>query len=180
MGGTSSLLAAALSPQNVKALALFDPVLFDVARMSQAGRTNPLAEGATRRRSLFASKSDVVAAYTGRGAFRTWRPEQLADYVEAGFRETPDGQVMLTCEPGWEASNFNTHGSDAWAALRSLECPVRMLRAEIGSTARIDDNLDELRAMDRVTVETVPGTTHFLPMERPDLVRSVLREMVDA
>ena len=180
MGGTSSLLAAALAPQKVKALALFDPVLFDVARMAEVGRPNPLAEGAARRRSLFASKADVIAAYTGRGAFRTWQAEQLADYVEAGFRETSGGQVVLTCEPAWEASNFNTHGSDAWAALRSLDCPVRMLRAEIGSTARTDDNLDDLGAMDHVTVEVIPGTTHFLPMERPDLVRSVLREMVNA
>lgn len=177
MGGTSSLLAAAIAPGSVKALALFDPVLFDVSRMAEVGRTNPLAEGAARRRSLFASKADAIAAYTGRGAFRSWQPEQLADYVEAGFRDTPDGQVALTCDPAWEASNFNTHGSDAWAALRSLACPVRMLRAEIGSTARIDDNLDELRTMDNVSVEVIPGTTHFLPMERPDLVRRVLRDM---
>ena len=180
MGGTSSLLAAAKAPGHVKALALFDPVLFDVARMAEVGRTSPLAEGAARRRSLFASKADVIAAYTGRGAFRTWQAGQLADYVEAGFREMPDGQVALTCEPAWEASNFNTHGSDAWAALRSLGCPVRMLRAEIGSTARIDDSLGDLGAMTHVTVEVVPGTTHFLPMERPDLVRRVLREMIDA
>ena len=180
MGGTSSLLAAARAPLNVKALALFDPVLFDVARMALIGRTNPLAEGAVRRRSLFASKADVIAAYTGRGAFRTWHAEQLADYVEAGFRKVPDGQVTLTCDPAWEASNFNTHGSDAWAALRALDCPVRVLRAEIGSTARIDDNLDKLGAMDHVTVEVIPGTTHFLPMERPDLVCDVLRQMVDA
>ncbi len=177
MGGTSSLLAAAQAPQNVKALALFDPVLFDIARIADVGRTNPMAESAGRRRSQFASKADVIAAYTGRGAFRTWRPEQLADYVEAGFRDAPDDQVTLTCDPAWEASNFNTHGSNAWAALRSLACPVRMLRAEIGSTARIDDNLDDLRAMDYVTVELIPDTTHFLPMERPDLVCSVLREM---
>jgi hypothetical protein len=25
-------------------------------------------------------------------------------------------------------------------------------------------------------VEVVPGTTHFLPMERPELVRAALRE----
>jgi pimeloyl-ACP methyl ester carboxylesterase len=180
MGGTSSLLAAAQAPQDVKALALFDPVLFDVARMADVGRTNPLAQGAARRRSQFASKADAIAAYTGRGAFRTWQAEQLADYVEAGFRAAPDGQVRLTCEPAWEASNFDTHGSDAWTALRSLGCPVRMLRAEIGSTARIDDNLDELGRMGHVNVEVVPATTHFLPMERPDLVRRVLRDLVDA
>jgi len=28
--------------------------------------------------------------------------------------------------------------------------------------------------MGRVIVETVPGTTHFLPMERPDVVQVAL------
>ena len=180
MGGTSSLLAAARAPEAVKSLALFDPVFFDAARAAQIGGTNMLAEGADRRRSTFASKADVVTAYTGRGAFRTWQPEQIADYVEAGFRETSDGQVTLTCARGWEASNFRTHGSDIWTALGDGRRRIRILRADIGSTARIDDNLDALRAMAHVTYETVPDTTHFLPMERPDLVCAVLREMLDA
>lgn len=177
MGGTASLLAAAAEPARVRALALFDPVFFDQARAAQDQFDNPLADGAERRRAVFPSKAAVVAAYSGRGAFRSWTPEQLADYVEAGFRETDSGEVTLTCAAAWEASNFRTHNYDAWAALRAVTCPVRMLRAEIASTARIDDRLEELAAMPNVSVETVSGTTHFLPMERPELVRAVLREV---
>lgn len=178
MGGTSSLLAAATGAAQIRSLVLFDPVFFDAARAAQVGATNPLAEGADRRRATFPDKAAVVRTYTGRGGFRTWAPEQVADYVEAGFRETDDGQVTLTCAPSWEASNFRTHGSDAWSALRNTRCPIRILRAEQGSTARIDDRLEELRAMPHITVETVPGTTHFLPMERPDRVRQALRDAV--
>lgn len=178
MGGTSSLLAAAAGPARVRSLALFDPVFFDQVRAAQDQFDNPLADGAERRRAVFASKAAVVAAYTGRGAFRSWSPEQLADYVEAGFRDTETGEVTLTCAAAWEASNFRTHNYDAWAALRAVRCPVRMLRAEIASTARIDDRLEELAALPNVSVETIPGTTHFLPMERPDLVRATLREAV--
>jgi pimeloyl-ACP methyl ester carboxylesterase len=177
MGGAASLLAAATAPERVRALALFDPVFFDAARAARVEGPNPLAEGALRRRAQFPSKADVTAAYTGRGAFRTWQPEQIEDYVEAGFQPTEDGQVTLTCSPAWEASNFRTHGSDAWSALLATQCPVRMLRAEIGTTARIDDRLVELQSHPRIRIETTPGTTHFLPMERPELVRQVLREM---
>lgn len=177
MGGTSSLLAAAANPDQVKALALFDPVFFDGARAGSAVAPNLLADSADRRRAVFASKAAVIAAYTGRGAFRSWSSEQLADYVEAGFRDTGDGQVTLTCTPAWEASNFRTHNYDVWAALRETRRPIRMLRAEIGSTARIDGHLDKLAAMPGVTIETVPETTHFLPMERPDRVRAVLRDV---
>jgi len=178
MGGTSSLLAAATGTDQIRSLVLFDPVFFDAARAAPAGATNSLAEGADRRRATFPDKAAVVAAYTGRGGFRTWASEQVADYVEAGFQATADGQVTLTCRPAWEASNFRTPGSDAWSALRNTRCPIRIFRAEQGSTARIDEHLDELSAMPHISVETVPGTTHFLPMERPDLVRQALRDAV--
>lgn len=177
MGGTSSLLAAAHEPGRVKALALFDPVVFPVG-VAHAATDNPLAEGALRRRASFPSKAAAVEAYTGRGAFRTWRPEQLADYVEAGFRPDADGGVTLACAPAWEAANFRTHNYDPWAAFRATRCPIRILRAELASTARLDEGLAELEATGRVRIEVVPGTSHFLPMERPELVREALIEIV--
>jgi pimeloyl-ACP methyl ester carboxylesterase len=179
MGGTASLLAAAAQPDRVKALALFDPVVMPVDLQRDPGTLeSPLLQGALRRRATFPSKAAVIEAYTGRGAFKTWSAEQLADYVEAGFRETATGEVTLACTPQWEASNFRTHNYDAWAAFRDSRCPVRVLRADIASTFRIDGHESELAALDHVEVETVPGTSHFLPMERPDLVREVLADLV--
>lgn len=179
MGATTCLLAAAAEPSRARALALFEPVLFDQAPGGEA-RPNPLAEGAERRRATFPDKASALAAYTGRGAFRSWRPEQLADYVEAGFRDAGDGQVALTCAPAWEASNFRIHRYDPWAAFAAIRCPIRMLRAAFESTARIEDHAAELTANPRLRIETVPGTTHFLPMERPDLVRAVLEDLTRA
>lgn len=176
MGGTTSLLAAAKAPQKVRALALFDPVVFEQATRMVGEDTDgdsDLARGADRRRADFASKAAVFEAYKGRGAFRSWSDEQLADYIEAGFRETAEG-VTLTCTPAWEASNFRNHNYDPFAAFRESRAPIRVLRAEHGSTARLEDHLAELTADGRITVETVPGTSHFLPMERPDLVRDTL------
>ena len=182
MGGTVSLLAAAQAPGRVKALALFDPVIMpaEAVAQSRAGllAESPLVQGALRRRSVFPSQAAVVEAYTGRGAFRSWPPVMLADYVADGFKPTADGQVELACAPAWEASNFTAHGHDPWAALAALDTPVRILRAETGSTCRIEGREAELTASGQVTVETIPGTSHFLPMERPDLVRDVLREAV--
>jgi pimeloyl-ACP methyl ester carboxylesterase len=174
MGGTASLLTAAAYPQRVKGLALFDPVIFGLGVEHSAMTDNPLADGALRRRAVFPSKAAVVEAYTGRGAFRTWSPAQLADYVEAGFRETEGGEVTLTCTPAWESSNFRTHNYDPWAAFRATRCPIRILGAELGSTARLDDGQAELEATGRVRIDVIPGTSHFLPMERPDLVRETL------
>jgi pimeloyl-ACP methyl ester carboxylesterase len=52
---------------------------------------------------------------------------------------------------------------------------VRILRAAEGSTFNTDGRDADLAALaPRVAVQAVPGTTHFLPMERPDLVRETL------
>ena len=177
MGGTSSLLAAAQAPQAVRALALFDPVIVPIEAQQDAEvmANSPLALGAARRRATFPSREAAFEAYRGRGGFRTWSDAQLADYVEAGFRQTPEGEVALTARPEWEASNFRTHNYDGMAAFRASRCPIRILRAAEGSTCRIEGHEAELLATGRITIETVPGTTHFLPMERPDLVVDALR-----
>jgi pimeloyl-ACP methyl ester carboxylesterase len=172
MGGTSSLLAAAAEPDRVRGLALFDPVMFDGG--GHAPEESPLIAGALRRRADFPSREAVLEAYAGRGAFKTWSPEQLADYVAAGFRDTAEG-VTLACTPRWEASSFRLHNYDPFAAFRESRCPIRMLKAEQASTARFDGREAEIEGNPRVTVTVVPGTTHFLPMERPDLVRETLR-----
>lgn len=177
MGGTASLLAAAARPERVRALALFDPVIFTPTHEAGDMTDNPLADGAARRRAVFPSKAAAVEAYTGRGAFRTWSPAQLADYVEAGFRDTENGEVTLTCTPAWEASNFRTHNYDPWAAFRATRCPVRILRAEVGSTARLDDGQAELESTGRFRIDLIPGTSHFLPMQRPELVRQTLLDV---
>ncbi len=110
MGGAARLLAAAAAPEKVRSLVLFDPVLMpdalSVAAAPSAVAQSPMVQGALRRRATFADKAAAFAAYRGRGAFATWSEAQLADYVEAGFVATDDGQVTLACAPAWEASNF--------------------------------------------------------------------------
>lgn len=180
MGGTTSLLAAAHSPGRVKALALFDPVVMPRAMLAQRSEDNPaitespLVQGALRRRAVFSSPEAAVAAYLGRGGFASWSETQLRDYVAAGFREAEGGQVTLACTPEWEASNFRSHNYDPWTAFAETRCPIRILKAEAGSTCRTEDDEARLTADGRIRIETVPGTSHFLPMERPDLVRATL------
>ncbi|MBS0491998.1 alpha/beta fold hydrolase [Phenylobacterium sp.] len=177
MGGTACVLAQALAADRVRRVVLFDPVVMPAAGPVDPEQlsNSPLVQGALRRRSVFPDKATVVSAYTGRGAFRTWQGEMLADYVADGFRERDDGQVELSCAPEWEASNFASHAHDTWGAFEQAKVPIRILRAEEGSTCREDPKLDALVAAGRIQVETVAGTSHFLPMERPDLVQAELR-----
>ncbi|ACL56364.1 alpha/beta fold hydrolase [Methylobacterium nodulans] len=183
MGGTASLLAAARRPERVRNLVLLDPVILRrrdalAARMPFVAprlfrRHSPLAEQAIRRRAVFPSRAAALAAYRGRGAFRTWPDAALADYVADGFRERPDGAVELACSPAWEAANFLAQGHDSWGALRRLARPALILRAASGSTCALTHDRPP-----HVTVETVPGTTHFLPFEAPERVRAAIRAAI--
>jgi pimeloyl-ACP methyl ester carboxylesterase len=173
LGATSSLLAADRAPGRVGKLVLFEPVLLRPAAApgGAAGtRADParLEQGALKRRRIFASKAEAEAAYRGRGGFRTWPDDMLSDYVADGFRDRRDGAVELTCAPEWEASNFSLSRGVGGVALFE-RCPraLQIFRGAEDSTFELDVP-DGLHA--RSSIQTVPGTSHFLPMERPDLI----------
>ena len=180
MGGATSLMVAAERPDLVRGLVLVDPVMVPRAArwmmrayklMGGKGGPMSLADGAERRRAIFADRAIMTAAYKGRGAFRTWPEEMVADYVEGGTVTRDDGQIGLACAPAWEAANFRAQGHDIWKALDKLEVPLTLLYASHGSTCRgpAPQLLGE-RDPD-ATLLRVGKSSHFLPMEYPDIVR---------
>lgn len=182
LGGAVSLLAAARAPERVRGLVLWDPVImpraFYRAHLEGAGPPVGLAASAAKRRAVFPSREAVFESYRGRGAFRTWPDEILRDYIAGGFRDRADGEVELACAPAFEAWAFSAQRNDCWGAFRAARAPIRIFRAATGTTCRVDDDRAELDALGHVEITTVPGATHFLPMEQPDLVRAELRRAV--
>jgi pimeloyl-ACP methyl ester carboxylesterase len=179
MGGTVSLMAAPELGEQVKALVLFDPVL-----MRQPGapmpdlRETPLAVGARRRRRQYDSKAAALEAYVGRGAFKSWPAAAVAGYVEDAFAPSPGGGVELTCAPEWEAAIFCSQDHDPWAPFHRLAIPIHVLRAEHGSTSLAAPMRIEVEGHPERVLETVPSSSHFLPIERPDLVAQAISEAV--
>ena len=177
MGATACLLAAAGRPDAARRLVLFDPVIITPERAALLGedgmRSSPLAQGALRRRAGFADREAAFEAYHGRGAFRSWPDQMLRDYLADGLVEDEGGAMRLACAPEWEAANFSTPSPDAVGGIPVIAAPIRIFKAEHGSTAQFDAHEAAVLASGAM-IETVPGTSHFLPMERPELVREAL------
>lgn len=180
MGATTALLTAERAPGHVRSLVMLDPVIMTrrqaaFLRLPGAWRLamkHPWAVAALKRRDRFPSKDDAFKAYHGRGSFRGWPDETLRGYVEGGFRPTAEGDVELTCARDWEAANYGAQANDPWSALKRTSLPVRILKAERGSTCAVTPG-DAARFPD-ASIQTVEGGNHFFPMVQAEAARAAL------
>ena len=177
MGATAAILAGAERPEKVSQIVAFDPVIWKrwvvaalhLPFLDRLPARIPLARGARRRRARFDGREQALAAYRNRGAFKGWSDIMLVDYLSAGLTEDGEGFV-LSCRPEWEASNYGAQAHDPWKALKASGRPIRILKAERGSTCAVEPS----PRLPNVSVEVVPEGTHFFPMLRPDIARDAL------
>ncbi|MCH4268414.1 MAG: alpha/beta hydrolase [Brevundimonas sp.] len=180
IGGTSGLLAAAERPDRVSRLLLLDPVIWPrpmvmALNLPLAGRLSrrfPIVSRTLKRRAVFDSREQALAAYRGRGAFKGWPDLMLADYLADGLIETDKG-LELACSPAWEASNYAAQAHDPWRALARYPGAVRILKGETGSlcAARPGGRRPDLQ------VETVAGGGHLFPMTHTEITRDALFDL---
>lgn len=188
LGGLVSLTAAAARAGIAERLVLVDPVLppwrfshkfQPLHRLADRIALLPIAQGAARRRGRFGTKPEAVAAYRQRPTFSGWSDGFLEGYIEDGFVPAADGGIRLSCTPMWEAASFAALRHDIPALLGRIRVPVTILRAERESTVR-EDEARLRRLKPDLTLETVAGTSHFLPMEQPATVRERLLAALEA
>jgi pimeloyl-ACP methyl ester carboxylesterase len=178
MGGAVSLLAASARPARVAGLVLIDPpfIPFAIARTARAAGTilpNPMADQAGKRRADFPDVATARAAWRGRGVFRSWSDDDLDAYLADGLLPAGDG-VTLACAPAWEAATFRGVSMRVEPALTALDRPFILLAGEHGSTVP-DAEFAIFAAHPRcLSAERLPGTTHFVPLERGDAVRAAI------
>jgi pimeloyl-ACP methyl ester carboxylesterase len=188
MGAITSLMVAAAHPERVRGLVLVEPVLVPrfsrlIARaMRLIGRGPPpgsnLAEMAAKRRAIFPSFEMALSSYRGRGAFKTWPEATVADYLRGGLIPTGNGTEMrLACDPLWESAVFQ-HAPPGGASLAAkVRCPLTLVYAETSNTTRASEVALIERLKRDARIVQVPGTTHFLPMERPDVVQDEIARL---
>jgi pimeloyl-ACP methyl ester carboxylesterase len=170
-------MVAAHRPEQVHALVLAEPVLVPADVRARTADSGPnLAEMAARRRQVFGSFDDALDRYRGRGAFATWPEETLIDYLRGGLVPTGNGtEVRLACTGAWESKTFQNALPGGARLVANVKCPLTLLHAGPGAfdgTARPDEIATIIGLKPDAKIVGVPGTTHFLPMEKPEAVQA--------
>jgi pimeloyl-ACP methyl ester carboxylesterase len=183
IGATTSIMAAARRPDKVRGLILAEPVIMDawqgwslwLAKLLRRSDRFSLAAGAARRRREFDSHAAALDNFRGRGGFKTWPEAWLEAYVQHGLVREGD-HVRLACTPEWESTTFAHTEHNPWPGIRRLQCPVIALAAEQASTFSPRARQRLQAVLPSAEVKDLAGTTHFLPMEQPEVVRDTVRQ----
>lgn len=187
MGGTVSLELAAANPEWVAGVVLVDPVLppprvgwwLPVARAVGWTRRVPIARAAAKRTTEFSSKEAAVDNFEGKGAFRTWPREWIEAYVEGGTVATENG-VRLSCDRAWESRTFAKATPRSFAYVKRLRCPTTLIAREGSGPPLPEESCNAfMRARPDTRLVKLKGASHFMTMERPDVVRDEIHRMVE-
>ena len=167
-GGTLLLLAEQRRPGAFSAIYAYEPAVASPAVWAGLGEASSPAPAARRRRAVFTSTAAALENFASKPPLSTLRSDVLADYVEGGFSEQPDGTVALRCDPGAEAATYvmGMH-NDAWERLPEVACPVTVacggVHADFGRAAA-GGVASRVR---RGRLEEHAELGHLGPLERP-------------
>ncbi len=181
LAAVAALEHAVDRPGRWRALVLFDPPVFPrdghELQSIQAEHTAAMGHRAERRAESFEDPASLASQYLRHTLFRLW-VEGAADLMaRATLRPTGDGGWTLACPRELEALIYATNTDPTlWPRIASLDIPIKLIGA--------DPNLEDAqmpaligRAMAAelpISYDFIPGTTHFLQIERPD---SCIRSM---
>lgn len=179
LGGGVSLLAEARRPGTFEAICCYEPVVMpppEILGTDRSGRgPNPLAELARKRRPTFASRAAALQNYRSKPPFAAFDPQVLADYVEYGFLDLPDGTVRLACDRVDEAAVFEgATASPTWAELPAVLAPVAVLSGSDlnDPVARFAPHVAQ--RLPRGGLRRLDGLDHFGPMTSPLAVAEIM------
>ena len=189
MGGHCALYASGNRVERFRALVLIDPVVLAPEQYAEHAATmaamgtdeHPIA----RRRNRWESPSVMYESFRERHPFSLWQPSILRDYCEFGLLPNT-GEYVLACPPKIEAQIYMGTGQrDLNSLLSSVTHPAVVMRAKQRTGPR--------QTMDFASSPTWPGLadalpnardvylpdlSHFIPMQRPDLVAAEIRSQL--
>lgn len=182
-GGLATIIAANLLPNR------FGPVVLVETRVSNDAPTAPTqdlnrrAERTRMKRAVWESRPAMYEGYRNRAAFRAWQDEPYRQFIEGGTRLLPDGRAELKCHPETEATFYGMRDDlPVQNYLRGLSGDWLLLLADYPGCQKIEDpGIRQFRELVAGSaVKPMGKGSHFLPMEYPDEVLTVVAAWFDA
>ena len=189
MGGHCALYASGLRSERFKALVLVDPVVLAPEQYAdQTDNSFALESGQhpiARRRDTWHSPEEMFENFKERHPFILWQQNILRDYCQFGLLRTREGYT-LACPPKIEAQIYMGTGKrDLKDLLTKVTCPTVVMRAKqrIGPRQTMDFSNSPTwpglaEALPSARDIYLPELSHFIPMQRPDLVAAEIRNQL--
>jgi len=180
-GAAGAIRLAALRPEYVAALVLIEPTVFPPMPVEGSdARKEQLASGAARRRMVWDSRDELVAAYRERRTFAGWREDVLRLFAEHGTFQREDGRIELKCPGEIEAEMYrNSLSPDTWDLLPRLRCPTLVLHGENTEPMLAFVAQGVAGRIPGARLVTIAGGSHFVPMEQPEAIAAEALTFLD-
>jgi pimeloyl-ACP methyl ester carboxylesterase len=175
-GGVVGLYLAVKRPELVRALVLVDPTILPfswmwwwfLAKKTGLSKFVPIAARAARRRAEWPDDRTIRESYQAKSNFKQWKKGFLESYLDCGLQPSNNGNLRLSCEPAWESKCFSVCPHDVWRFIPRITCPVLILYGEQSDTFLAPAAERFKRKNPLAILQSFPGASHFVPMERPD------------
>ena len=188
LGAHPLLQAAATLSSRFRNLLLFEPAVFAprayIAARESKMFASPEEHPYAKRNASWDSPQQWFEMVKKRSPFNLWSEEVLWDHCLHGLDQTERGRYELRCPPLVEAEiSLECASTDVHPMLSLVEAPVTIFR---GKTARgVRHPLDTIHSLtwpelaqsfSNGTDVYLPNLSHYIPMERPDLVADEVTE----
>ncbi len=177
-GATTTAVVSVLNPARFRRLVMIDPILFDpeVARVMHGDApVSPMAARTRTRRLVWPSREELFDSYRLRRPYDTWLEDALRIYVEHGTFDRPDGEIELLCPGRIEAQVYeNASDFDGFAYLRRVGVPVLLVRGETTDSFSPEGVRRARAALHEHRFLEVAGSSHFIPMEKPEEIAALI------
>ncbi len=170
-GAAAAVYLAATRPEYVSNLVLIEPIIIPSGITMDEDQRGRMAEAARKRRQVWGSPEEMVAAYRARPTFEHWREDVLRLYAEEGTYRREDGQIALKCPGEIEAQVFENSASlNIWDILPRVDSPALVMKGERteGFLALVATGV--AGRMPNAQLVTISNAGHLAPMERPQAV----------
>jgi len=175
-GAVALTMAEARAPGTFERLWLYEPVIIPVDPPMGATTTNPLAQGARRRRESWPSIDDAIASYGSRPPLNVLRADVLDHYVRHGLVEGNDGLWHLACPPEIEAQVYERMPFHiGYRMLADVHCPTVVATGGVGGDGSLANVAPQLvDKLPRGELLRMDGLGHFGPLQDPDAVAAAI------